>query len=170
LVIRPPSTLQKSETANGETTSIKQKPMAISLSGLLEYDETDTAESTFELSVFAEYFHELLCYEFGNEILRGLEEFSLKRTRNIIGLGDVGSAETSSDSLDGSEPPLKKQRTTENEEQNTKVFIYLFIYSQFSLYSSVTYSLYFNVWSRRFPKRGCYRERSNILTRGTRVN
>ena len=39
--------------------------MTISLDGLLDYDEEDRDEATFELSVVAESFHEMLSREMG---------------------------------------------------------------------------------------------------------
>ncbi|KAH7424227.1 hypothetical protein KP509_12G096000 [Ceratopteris richardii] len=47
--------------------------MTISLDGLLDYDERDKEESTFELSLFAEVFQEMLQHRFGSHILGTLE-------------------------------------------------------------------------------------------------
>ncbi|CAK9217325.1 unnamed protein product, partial [Sphagnum troendelagicum] len=49
------------------------RSMTISLDGLLDYDEEDREECTFELSLFAEVFHELLQFKMGSRILTSLE-------------------------------------------------------------------------------------------------
>ena len=46
--------------------------MTISLDGLLDYDEGDKEEATFELSLFAEGFHEMLMRDYGLTILNVL--------------------------------------------------------------------------------------------------
>lgn len=48
------------------------KTFSISLHGLLDYDETDRDEPTFELSVFAECFHDMLAREYGGIMFSGL--------------------------------------------------------------------------------------------------
>ncbi|MCO5553528.1 hypothetical protein L7F22_007050 [Adiantum nelumboides] len=55
------------------TKAGKTRAMTISLDGLLDYDERDKEESTFELSLFAEVFQEMLQYRFGCHILEALE-------------------------------------------------------------------------------------------------
>lgn len=47
-----------------KTPESKRKTMVISLDGLLDYDETDKLEDTFELSLFAESFHLMLQVSF----------------------------------------------------------------------------------------------------------
>jgi hypothetical protein len=47
--------------------------MTISLDGLLDYDEEDREECTFELSLFAEVFQEFLQFKMGTRILSNLE-------------------------------------------------------------------------------------------------
>ena len=42
----------------------------ISLDGLLDYDESDKYEATFEVSLFAEIFHEMLQRDFGYYLLQ----------------------------------------------------------------------------------------------------
>ena len=42
--------------------------LSISLSGLLDYGESDTDEETMELSLFAEGFSEMLMHDFGSNI------------------------------------------------------------------------------------------------------
>lgn len=46
--------------------------MLISLDGLLDYDENDKDEQTFELSLFAENFNEMLMKTYGDIILKKL--------------------------------------------------------------------------------------------------
>lgn len=48
------------------------KTVSLSLHGLLEYDETDRDEPTFELSVFAECVQDMLVREYGMAVYRGL--------------------------------------------------------------------------------------------------
>eukprot|EP00803_Ostreobium_quekettii_P002366 evm.model.scf_336.5 EVM.evm.TU.scf_336.5 scf_336:60598-75964(-) len=55
------------------TTALKLRTMTISLDGLLDYDEGDKEEATFELSLFAEGFHEMLMRDYGLIILEALE-------------------------------------------------------------------------------------------------
>lgn len=60
------------------------KSCVISLDGLLDYDyEEDRWEPTFEVSVFAENFFEMLQRDFGNIILRTLENY-VSITRNVL--------------------------------------------------------------------------------------
>ncbi|XP_024390877.1 uncharacterized protein [Physcomitrium patens] len=53
--------------------SSKMRSMTISLDGLLDYDEEDREECTFELSLFAEALQELLQHKMGSRILSNLE-------------------------------------------------------------------------------------------------
>jgi len=50
------------------------KTMSISLDGLLDYDEGDKDEATFELSLMAESFNEMLMRDYGSLILKALME------------------------------------------------------------------------------------------------
>lgn len=52
----------------------KKKLMMISLDGLLDYDETDKLEATFELSLFGELFHYMLQRDFGYVIYQALHD------------------------------------------------------------------------------------------------
>ncbi len=52
--------------------SERVKTVSLSLHGLLEYDETDRDEPTFELSVFAECVQDMLVREYGMAVYRGL--------------------------------------------------------------------------------------------------
>lgn len=55
------------------TPALKLRTLAISLDGLLDYDEDDKEEATFELSLFAEGFHEMLMRDYGLIILKALQ-------------------------------------------------------------------------------------------------
>ncbi|EHA8588972.1 putative protein SHORT ROOT IN SALT MEDIUM 1 [Cocos nucifera] len=63
----------------------KIRSMSLSLDGLLDYNDKDIEESTFELSLFAESFNEMLQYQMGCRILSFLEKlrkkFVLKRNQ-----------------------------------------------------------------------------------------
>ena len=54
------------------TENVKLKTMPLSLDGLLDYNETDTGNETFELSIFAEAFHEMLSRDAGDIVLKVL--------------------------------------------------------------------------------------------------
>merc|ERR1711974_571524 len=56
----------------------RRNSMPISLHGLLEYDSTDTAEQTFEVSLMAEVFQEMLIYTMAKRLLA----FLLERQKN----------------------------------------------------------------------------------------
>jgi len=56
-----------------QTKTFKMRSMTISLDGLLDYDEEDREECTFELSLFAEVFQEFLQFKMGTRILSNLE-------------------------------------------------------------------------------------------------
>jgi len=55
-------------------TATKIECMMISLDGLLDYNENDKNEHTFEVSLFAELFHNMLQRDFGNLIMKALQE------------------------------------------------------------------------------------------------
>eukprot|EP01087_Luapelamoeba_hula_P009617 TRINITY_DN2501_c0_g2_i1.p1 TRINITY_DN2501_c0_g2~~TRINITY_DN2501_c0_g2_i1.p1 ORF type:complete len:1060 (+),score=158.84 TRINITY_DN2501_c0_g2_i1:55-3234(+) len=55
-------------------TGTKFRAMMISLDGLLDYDEGDKFEATFELSLFAELFHETLQHMYATHILTELQQ------------------------------------------------------------------------------------------------
>ena len=55
---------------------VKLTLLPLSLNGLLEYDEFDTDEKTFEVSLFAELFNDMLQRDFSNLIFQALELFS----------------------------------------------------------------------------------------------
>ena len=62
-------------------TAPKSEHSLISLDGLLDYNENDKLEETFEVSLFAELYHEYLCRDFGNLILRSLVNLIEKETK-----------------------------------------------------------------------------------------
>jgi hypothetical protein len=63
------------------------RSMTISLDGLLDYDEEDREECTFELSLFAEVFHELLQFKMGSRILTSLEVYSSALATVLVTFG-----------------------------------------------------------------------------------
>jgi len=58
------------------TENIKLKTMPLSLDGLLDYNDSDTENETFELSIFAEAFHEMLSRDAGDVVLKVLMKSS----------------------------------------------------------------------------------------------
>lgn len=63
LAVQESSAAPKEPTLFAVTASSKERPfraMALTLDGLLDYDETDKFGSTFEVSLFAEAFHEVI--------------------------------------------------------------------------------------------------------------
>jgi len=93
----------------------KKKLMMISLDGLLDYDETDKLEATFELSLFGELFHYMLQRDFGYVIYQALHDAKeknkdkkvAKRAREDAGL----DAHSSSKKLKAEEV-VKSEDTT----------------------------------------------------------
>lgn len=57
-----------------DTKGSKFRTFPISLAGLLDYDENDTQEDVFELSLFAEVFHEMLMKTYGGRIYQALTQ------------------------------------------------------------------------------------------------
>lgn len=86
----------------------KIKAMAISLDGLLDYDETDKDEATFELSLFAESFNELLMRDFGK---LALESF-IKYRASKLGKKSEDKRERGVEQEDH-EPVMKKPKQAE---------------------------------------------------------
>ncbi|KAJ0719229.1 putative Cell cycle and apoptosis regulator protein [Helianthus annuus] len=56
----------------------KLRSLSLSLDSLLGYDDNDIEESTFELSLFAEAFYEMLQYQMGSRILAFLQKLRIK--------------------------------------------------------------------------------------------
>jgi len=94
------------------TENIKFKTMSLSLDGLLDYNETDTENETFELSIFAEAFHEMLSRDAGDVILKVLMKCS-----NIQKLGV--SACANYDGVDASEENLSIGEYSSNHSLNS---------------------------------------------------
>src|SRR5690606_20847828 len=78
--------------------------MTISLDGLLDYNEEDKLEKTFEVSLFAEAFQEMLHRYYGAIILEAIkkyvEEKTKKRPRDEVG---------------GTESETKRQKISETQ-------------------------------------------------------
>eukprot|EP00243_Klebsormidium_subtile_P011602 TRINITY_DN6651_c0_g1_i2.p2 TRINITY_DN6651_c0_g1~~TRINITY_DN6651_c0_g1_i2.p2 ORF type:complete len:237 (+),score=107.62 TRINITY_DN6651_c0_g1_i2:684-1394(+) len=112
--------------------------MNISLDGLLDYEEEDREESTFELSLFAELFHEMLAYKHGLSLLPFLEEVRVshnkkreerKRKREEERLAELKRKEEESkkrererdeQEKDEGEPAEKKAKADENGDKKEK--------------------------------------------------
>jgi len=55
------------------------KAVLISLDGLLDYDLIDDAEVTFEVTLLAENFHDMLSRDFGNSVLAATQEYAVEQ-------------------------------------------------------------------------------------------
>lgn len=53
----------------------KWRSATLSLDGLLDYDESDKDEVTFELSLFAESFQDMLMRDYGEAVYAALQSF-----------------------------------------------------------------------------------------------
>ena len=53
----------------------KWRSATLSLDGLLDYDESDKDEGTFELSLFAEAFQDMLMRDYGQLIYEAMQAF-----------------------------------------------------------------------------------------------
>ena len=71
---------------------IRLKTMSISLDGLLDYNESDTEEATFELSMLAEALHELISRDAGEAILEALKSRPWVGKVNTGGGGSGGNS------------------------------------------------------------------------------
>ncbi|KAI7724710.1 hypothetical protein M8C21_004587 [Ambrosia artemisiifolia] len=60
------------------TKNSKLRSLSLSLDSLLDYTDKDIEESTFELSVFAEMFYEMLQFQMGSRILTFLQKLRIK--------------------------------------------------------------------------------------------
>ena len=56
-------------------TGEKWRSATLSLDGLLDYDESDKDEGTFELSLFAEAFQDMLMRDYGLQIYEAMQAF-----------------------------------------------------------------------------------------------
>nr|XP_043606626.1 protein SHORT ROOT IN SALT MEDIUM 1-like isoform X2 [Erigeron canadensis] len=64
------------KTKGGRSTKLRS--LSLSLDSLLDYSDKDIEESTFELSIFAETFYEMLQYQMGSRILMFLQKLRIK--------------------------------------------------------------------------------------------
>jgi len=99
-------------------SSGKPECILLSLSGLLDYNESDKREETFEVSLFAEMFHEMLQRDFGNIILRAVKEYQPQSLMNAAPVIDGTSNEKKRKRenlrppyLSGNEPNQQQQKT-----------------------------------------------------------
>lgn len=110
----------------------------LSLRSLLDYNEKDSDESTFEVSLFGEMFFSMLRRDFGLCILRALENFSRKRSRQVLLSSSLSSTSSSSatassssdqsqaatsslsasDDPSSAEPPAKRAKLEESAEES----------------------------------------------------
>lgn len=68
------------------TAGDRIRSATLSLDGLLDYDESDKEEATFELSLFAESFQEMLMRDYGLTIHQALQSFRHDSSTSIIPL------------------------------------------------------------------------------------
>lgn len=69
---------------------LRLKTMSISLDGLLDYNESDLEEATFELSLFAETMHEMLSRDAGITIYKALVQKPWEKEKIFIKSGGGG--------------------------------------------------------------------------------
>eukprot|EP01025_Chloroclados_australasicus_P017103 TRINITY_DN1870_c1_g1_i2.p1 TRINITY_DN1870_c1_g1~~TRINITY_DN1870_c1_g1_i2.p1 ORF type:complete len:1059 (+),score=244.46 TRINITY_DN1870_c1_g1_i2:368-3178(+) len=98
-------------------TDEKWKVMPISLNGLLDYDETDKEEGTFELSLFAEAFHEMLMRDYGEKILKTL----YKEQRKTIVNREKRKAAEAAAKLEAQKKKEEEAAAKAKKEQEDKV-------------------------------------------------
>lgn len=103
----------------------------LSLRSLLDYNEKDSDESTFEVSLFGEMFFSMLRRDFGLCILRALENFSRKRSRQVLLSSSLSSSVSASsaatsdqstsvsDESGSAEPPAKRAKLEESTEESS---------------------------------------------------
>lgn len=100
------------------TSTVRLRTMTISLDGLLDYDEGDKEEATFELSLFAEGFHEMLMRDYGLTILNVLiAERSAARQRKQEERKRKQEEETAAAAEDGEEREKSTKRAKIEESQ-----------------------------------------------------
>jgi hypothetical protein len=64
---------------------VKVKTMTLSLDGLLDYNDTDVEEGTFEVSLVAEALHEMLMRDAGSAVLKALVERPWEKEKLVEG-------------------------------------------------------------------------------------
>ncbi|KAG0501713.1 hypothetical protein HPP92_001785 [Vanilla planifolia] len=90
----------------------KIRSMSLSLGGLLEYNDKDIEESTFELSLFAESFNEMLQYQMGCRLLSFLEAKEEKSEQD-------DAEKSSSKRPRVTDKPLTEKEPLQQETENT---------------------------------------------------
>lgn len=78
IIATPPPASPKLLLIGLNNTVLRLKTMSISLDGLLDYNESDKEEATFELSLSAESLHELLMRDAGDAVLQALIDYHQK--------------------------------------------------------------------------------------------
>jgi len=87
------------------------KAKQLSLDGLLDYMETDTQEKTFEISLFAETFMEMLQVHYGGMIFESLKQYTPQAPEST----HAGSAAKRTAEM-SAEPEAKRQKVEEGQE------------------------------------------------------
>jgi hypothetical protein len=100
------------------------KSALISLDGLLEYDLEDDYEDTFEVSLFAENFNEMLQRDFGKNILNGVTRYARrlrqKEKKEKEERAKAGPTKTEVTEENKKEDEESKKPSTETEELDKK--------------------------------------------------
>ncbi|XP_026436070.1 protein SHORT ROOT IN SALT MEDIUM 1-like isoform X2 [Papaver somniferum] len=97
----------------------KIRSMSLSLDALLDYNDKDIDESTFELSLFAEALYEMLQYQMGCRLLTFLQKLRL----NFVKKRDQRKRECDENPVKQVKPSKKKLKITEAtpmDEESTK--------------------------------------------------
>ncbi|KAI3933269.1 hypothetical protein MKW92_020213 [Papaver armeniacum] len=97
----------------------KIRSMSLSLDALLDYNDKDIDESTFELSLFAEALYEMLQYQMGCRLLTFLQKLRL----NFVKRRDQRKRERDENPVKQVKPSKKKLKITEAtpmDEESTK--------------------------------------------------
>ncbi|KAI3983150.1 hypothetical protein MKX01_030872 [Papaver californicum] len=87
----------------------KIRPMSLSLDALLDYNDKDIDESTFELSLFAEALYEMLQYQMGCRLLTFLQKLRL----NFVKKRDQRKREHDENPVKDVKPSKKKLKPNE---------------------------------------------------------
>ncbi|EKX34407.1 hypothetical protein GUITHDRAFT_119409 [Guillardia theta CCMP2712] len=84
------------------------KASLISLDGLLDYNLDDVLEKNFEVSLFAEFFHEMLEHMFASRILKDIQD---RARENVAKMQEQVGMKRKLEEEDSSDPPQKVSRT-----------------------------------------------------------
>ncbi|KAH3744069.1 cell division cycle and apoptosis regulator protein 1 [Pelomyxa schiedti] len=140
-ITTPPTSVATSSSASKDPVIVVKnkrpkhakgtRTMCISLEGLLEYNESDVQECTFEVSLFGELFSMMLGRDFGALILEHMLKYSLtlplpsdkeksesKDKKSPVSVPDSSKRKRDTE-MHPTEPPGKKPRV-EGENGNTK--------------------------------------------------